>query len=109
MSDLLAERCASLKDLVLELMQVAIGVQAHEERLVEVPKLTARIRAVVELGSAGVDSADYAAWLDVANGNLLRMEKAAESGEALDIWAAFTDPATGFNQLGVACAGQPGW
>lgn len=109
MADVLAERCASLKDLVLELMQVAIGVQAHEERLVEVPKITGRIRAVVELGSAGVDSADYVAWLDAANGNLLRMEKAAQSGEALDIWAAFTDPASGFNLLGLACAGQPGW
>lgn len=109
MADVLAERCASLKDLVLELMQLAIGVQAHAEKTKDVKAVVARIRSVVALGSAGIDNADYANWMDAASGNLDRMERAADSGDVNDIWAAFTDPATGFNLLGQACAGQPGW
>ena len=109
MADVLAERCASLKDLVLELMQLAIGVQAHPDKAKDVKRVVTRIRTVVALGSAGVDSVDYANWIDAASANLDRMEAAADSGEVNDIWAAFTDPSTGFNLLGQACAGQPGW
>jgi hypothetical protein len=109
MPDLLTERCASLKDVVLELMQLAVRTQSDANLLGEVARKVGQVRSIVALGSAGVDSADYDRWIAVANENLDRMETAVRLGDKNDVWAAFTDPRTGFNLLGQACAGHPGW
>jgi hypothetical protein len=109
MGDLLAQRCASMKDLVLELMQLGIKVQTDPALLDDVSRLLERIRSVVALGADGVDSDDYARWIAAAEVNLARMDEAVRTGEVTEIWAAFTDKVTGFYLLGNACQGQPGW
>jgi hypothetical protein len=40
---------------------------------------------------------------------LAEMEAGVESRDPRRAWQAFTDPVRGFDQLGQACAGMPGW
>lgn len=110
MTDLIAERCATLAQPVVDLMAAAIGCQTGDPETFEtVSRLAAEVRAVAEKGSAGIDQGDYIVWSAGAPAMLRAMEDAAARRDAKAVWAAFADPQVGLHRLGTACQGQPRW
>lgn len=109
MTDVLAERCAALADVAIELMRVSMESQTTPARLSQVSTETARMRAVVDLGVEGIESQDYLRWSGTILSTLAEMESCAERGDARGVWTAFTHPVTGMAGLGQACSGYPRW
>lgn len=109
MTDALADRCSLLAADVVKLLENAIACQADDAAFEHVVTLSARIRAVAERGTLGIDSPDYIAWADRAPELLGEMEEAALRRDSAAVWAAFTNREAGLHLLGTACAGQPGW
>lgn len=105
----LADRCAALRQPVVDLVESGIRATTSPT---EAPALLARIaavQAVLREGTEGIDEASYLSWHPVAVATLHRMEQAARSGDAAEAWRLFTEPTTGFFPLSQSCAGQPGW
>lgn len=109
MTDVLADRCADLAEVTIDLMRVSMESQTSALKLNQVGPTAARMRAVVELGTEGIDNDLYLRWHATALATLAAMEAAADRGDARGVWDAFTDPITGLAGLGQACAGQPRW
>lgn len=109
MAETIADRCARLRQPVTELL--GVGMTATTEPK-DVPRLIQQIRAVraiIEDDASAIDSAAYLAWLPIASDTLQAMEDAAARGDAAESFRLFRDPQVGFNRLGQACIGNPGW
>lgn len=109
MTDVLADRCAALADVTIELMRVSMESQTTPAKLNQVGPTAARMRAVVELGTEGIENDGYLRWHATALATLTAMESAAERGDARAVWEAFTHPINGMAALGQSCAGYPRW
>ena len=109
MTDVLASRCADLADVTIDLMRVSMESQTTPVKLTQVAPTVARMRAVVELGTDGIENDGYLRWHATAIATLDAMEAAAERGDARAVWEAFTHPVTGMAGLGQSCAGYPRW
>lgn len=108
-SDALAARCEALRQPVLSLVETGILATMKPSAA---PDLVARIDAVRRVladGTAGIEEPDYLAWHPVAIATLHQMDAAARAGDTAEAWRLFKDPNIGFNALGVACQGSPGW
>ena len=109
MTDVLADRCAALADVTIDLMRVSMECQTAPAKLSQVAPTAARMRAVIELGTEGIENDGYLRWHDTALATLATMDAAAERGDARAVWEAFTHPINGMAGLGQACAGYPRW
>ena len=109
MADVLADRCSTLMGPVMQLMNAIIRTMTDKSQGLVAARLAGDIKAVVELGSVGIQSAAYDRWLSTAPETLSRIEEAGGRGHYGDMWAAFTDPEKGMYLLGKACEGTPGW
>lgn len=110
MADLRASRCEQLADPVTAL---TIAVVACNERLphsfTEVISAAEDVRAIAELGSAGVGSEDYVAWASGSPQTLTALIEAAEAKDSTGVWAAFSHPQFGLHRVAAACDGLPRW
>lgn len=109
MDDIRDQRCAEVAAAVIELMPALMEGTSDPHRLNDALAATLRIRSVVDAGGAGISDGDYLAWLEVAPGNLARLETALISGDADAAFEAFRDPADGLHLLTQGCAGCRGW
>ena len=78
----------------------------------ELPRLAAQIelvRDIVDSDVSEIDSSRYLEWRIAGLQTLRLMDEAARRGDAAESFRLFRDPETGFNGLGQACAGKPGW
>lgn len=103
------ERCAEVAAAALALIPAIFEGKSNPVRLEAARPSIARIKAVVEAGSDGIDEPRYLAWLGVAPTNLRALEEAIDAGDADAAFAAFSDPQIGLNLLAGGCEGCPGW
>ncbi|GAA1766658.1 hypothetical protein [Agromyces humatus] len=108
-SDALASRCEELRQPVLDLVETGILATMKPSAVPQLAERIESVRAVLAAGTAGIAETAYLDWHPVAVATLHRMEAAARAGDAAGAWALFTDPNIGFNPLGEACQGVPGW
>ena len=110
MADIRAQRCGDLADPVSRLTVAVVTCNEHSpQSLTDVIDAAKSVLAIAELGSAGVDDADYIAWASGAPATLERMIEAAEAKDTRAVWAAFSHPEFGLHRHGAACAGLPRW
>ena len=110
MTDVRAQRCAELAGPVTALMGAALACQSRSSQaFADVIEHAEKVRAIAELGSAGIDDPDYTAWASIAPAGLEAMTEAAQQRDPKAVWAAFAHPEHGMHRVGTACAGLPGW
>ena len=108
-SDALAARCEALRQPVLSLVETGILATMKPSAAPDLVERIAAVRDVLAQGVEGIDEPDYLAWHPVAVATLHQMDAAARAGDAAEAWRLLKDPNIGFNALGVACQGSPGW
>lgn len=110
MADLRASRCEQLVDPVTAL---TVAVVSCNERIpqsfTEVIRAAEEVRAIAELGSAGVDSSDYVEWATGSPETLGALIEAAEAKDSKGVWEAFSHPQYGLHRVAAACNGLPKW
>lgn len=109
MTDVLAERCAALADVTVDLMRATMESIGKPAKLTEVAPLVARMQAVVAAGSEGISNPAYLSWAASADETLSEMADAVDRRDPKAAWAAFTHPTRGMAPLGQACSGYPRW
>ncbi len=109
MSDVRAERCEELRQIIIGMTPVVIEAQGNAGRLPALLEPIGRLRAVAAQGVDGIDDPVYRQWVSTADQNLGAFEDAARRGDAAAAWAAFADQRTGVNLLSTGCAGCSGW
>lgn len=107
--DALAIRCEALRQPVLSLVEAGILATMKPSAAGELVGRIDAVRQVLAEGTDGIDEPGYLEWHPVAVATLHRMDAAARAGDAAEAWRLFKDPNVGFNPLGVACQGCPGW
>jgi hypothetical protein len=108
-SEALAARCEALRQPVLSLVETGIVATMKPSAAPDLVERIAAVRQVLAEGTEGIDEADYLTWHPIAIATLHQMDAAARAGDTAEAWRLFKDPNIGFNGLGVACQGSPGW
>ncbi|WP_308797152.1 hypothetical protein [Agromyces silvae] len=108
-SDALAARCEALRQPVLALVETGILATMKPSVAPDLVERIGAVRQVLAAGTEGIDEADYLTWHPIAIATLHQMDAAARAGDTAEAWRLFKDPNIGFNGLGVACQGSPGW
>lgn len=103
------ERCAEVASALMVLIPAIIGGKADPEQLAEGLPAIARVRAVVDAGSDGIEHPGYLAWLRGAAANVRAIEEAIEAGDADAAFAALRDADSGLHLLSSGCEGCAGW
>jgi hypothetical protein len=109
MTDDLETTCAALKAPTIELMSATMLAQGNPGALVRVQAAVEGVRAVLASAPSTTSSPAFDAWAASISASTAGAEAGVESRDPRRAWQAFTDPVRGFDQLGQACAGMPGW
>ena len=103
------ERCAEVSSAVMELIPSIFEGRADSAKLAASLPAIARIQAVIDAGSTGIEDERYLAWLRVAPANIRALRDAVEAADADAAFAAFRDEHSGMHLLSAGCADCPGW
>lgn len=105
----LSDRCAELRQPMLELIQAGTRASLDPTKTPAFADQIDVIAGILAAGPGAIVEPDYLAWHPVAVATVHRMGEAAKSGDAAEAWELFKDPNIGFFALGQACQGCPGW
>jgi len=108
-TDVLAERCAELADVALDLLRAVMECQGAPQKLPEVLIQIDRMRPIIDEGTAEISRPEYLRWQSTAPATLDEMEAAVGRGDFRGVWTAFTHPVKGMDGLGQGCSGYPRW
>lgn len=108
-SPALADRCAQLRQPLLDLIQAGTHASLDPGKAAAFVERIDGVAAILHEGTGAIVEPDYLAWHPVAIATLHRMGEAARSGDTAEAWTLFKDPNIGFFALGQACQGCPGW
>lgn len=109
MTDVLADRCAELADVTLDLFRAVMECQNNVVKLPEVLVQIERMRPIVDKGTEGISRPEFVRWQSTATSTLDEMEASVARGDFRGVWAAFTHPVKGMDGLGQGCSGFPRW
>lgn len=103
------QRCAEVASAVMVLIPSILEGKTDSQRLADAVPAVAKVRAVLDAGTDGIEDERFLAWLRVAPANIAALERAIDEGDADAAFAAFRDPASGLHLLSAGCEGCVGW
>ncbi|WP_062303059.1 hypothetical protein [Demequina subtropica] len=102
------EYCAEVKGPTVELLGALFDLQtdaSQGQRVVELVDTLLRAEAI----RPSAEGAAQLAWDRHARATLGEIRDAAQAGDGVRAWVAFSAQGSGLHLLGKACQGQPGW
>ncbi|WP_067200839.1 hypothetical protein [Microbacterium sp. XT11] len=109
MPDTLQERCERLVQPVTSLAATSLGAAVSPTGIDDALAAARAVKAILDEDASGIEPGGFTDWLPTGRRTVAAMIDALERGDAETSYKLFTDQASGFYRLGIACQGFQGW